>query len=138
MASAVMAGSSAGRLSTQLCPIDAFGSLPTCLSVTEKSVQDAGTSIDLVLYCIASFASTVTAQSAAKTGPAQSASNGARYHLDMCNLLEGRVSDVNAAMIGACTRRCNQQNVAACAAMQPRFIVAQRSKMRSPGARQRE
>src|SRR5690606_25598801 len=60
------AASSAAVVSTQLWPMDAFGSLPTCFRVTVKSAQLAGTSIVLRSNCSMSLPSIVTAQSAAQ------------------------------------------------------------------------
>src|SRR5690606_41849389 len=47
---------------TTLWPIAATGILPTCLSVILNSEHDAGTVIELTLYCIASLLSISVSQ----------------------------------------------------------------------------
>ena len=48
---------------TTSCPIAATGSLPVCFRVILKSVHEAGTTIDEMLYCIASVPSNSVEQS---------------------------------------------------------------------------
>ncbi|MCY1314211.1 hypothetical protein D9M70_648270 [compost metagenome] len=62
-------------LNTQLWPIEALGSLPTCLSFTVNCLQLAGTAMAVLLNCIASLPSISMSQVAASTGPASSAVN---------------------------------------------------------------
>src|SRR5690606_23347271 len=68
-------------VSTQLCPIELTGSLPTCLSVRLNDSQLESTMISLWLNWSASGTSTVTAQASPASALPESHSTAARAAL---------------------------------------------------------